>query len=246
MERIVSHYIAETSKNPALANLVLQNDHGTGLLAAAWRDAKANPNRTLLTDQNLAVRFRAFRSLFDAIHAHFRRGDTLTELLSSLPGIKMNPGEPPEVALRLAAAARRSQSPAPDANELKFRSRDAAVLLMVIIVCTGLTPFDEPLDALWKQLAVPREARLEYAFRHFPFLVEAGPLVGMALALAAQWRRKSESGNPFDLYHVAYLPLTHLLFTNDAEFIKVALTLSDSEPFTRVRSFKTLGRASAA
>ena len=59
----------------------------------------------------------------------------------------------------------------------------------------------------------------------------------MGLALAAQWLRKSESGNVFDLYHLAYLPLCHVFLTNDVELVRIAERLSESEPFRRVKSF---------
>jgi hypothetical protein len=84
---------------------------------------------------------------------------------------------------------------------------------------------------------VSREARLAFTFQHLSFIFEQGPLVGMGLALAARWLRKSESGNVIDLYHLAYLPLCHLFLTNDVELLRIADGLSESEPFRRVTSF---------
>jgi len=96
---------------------------------------------------------------------------------------------------------------------------------------------------MWNNLKVARESRLEYTIRNLAFLTEAGPLVGMGLALASQWRKKSESGNAFDLYHLSYLPFVGLFFTSDAALLDTAYELSDSIFFRRVRSFNELLRS---
>jgi len=236
VERLVASFVARQSAIPELIPLVLRDDEPASGIRAAWAQTKADPTRTLLVNDDLVTRFRSFRALFDAIHAHFRRGDSIEEVLNTLPWKPSSGSVSMEVALKSVAADRRTRTPAPKSSEVSFKSRDAAMLLTVIIVCAGLTPFEEPIDELWRALAVSREARLTFTFQRLSFLFEHGPLVGMGLALAAQWLRRSESGNVFDLYHLAYLPLCHMFITNDVELVRIAEGLSESEPFRRVRS----------
>lgn len=244
VETLIASFIARQSALPELTSLLLHDDEPVSGIRAAWAETKADPMRTLLVNDNLAARFRSFRALFDAIHAHFRRGDSIEQVLDSLPRKSSARTVSMEVALKLVAAERRRTTPAPPPTDVSFKSKEAAMLLTVIIVCSGLTPFETPIDDLWRALAVPRKARLAFTFERLSFLFEQGPLVGMGLALAAQWLRKSESGNAFDLYHLAYLPLCHLFLTNDAELLRIADGLSESEPFRRVRSFASLASPS--
>lgn len=237
VERLVAGFIARESAIPELTPFLLRDDEPASGIRAAWAQTKTDRTRTLLVNDNLTARFRSFRALFDAIHAHFRRGDSIEKVLDGLPWRHSSRTVPLEMALKSVAAERRGKASAPKSSEISFKSRDAAMLLTVIIVCSGLTPFETPIEDLWRALAVSREARLAYTFQRLSFLFEQGPLVGMGLALAAQWLRKSESGNVFDLYHLAYLPLCHLFFTNDVELLRIAEGLSESEPFRRVRSF---------
>ena len=216
VERLLAHFIARESAIPQLAPLILSDDDPTTGIRAAWAETKADPERTLVVNDDLLSRFRSFRALFDTIHAHIRRGDSIEDTLESMPWTPSSKTVSIETALKAVGTERRRRTPAPDASQLviqeqRCRCRTPALVL----ICSGLTPFEQPIDQLWQALGVPREGRLPFAFRHLSFLFEHGPLVGMGLALAAQWLRKSESGNVFDLYHVAYLPLCQMFFTND-------------------------------
>ena len=127
VERLVADFIARQSAMPQLAPLLFHDEPASGI-RAAWTHTKADPTRTLLINADLVARFRSFRALFEAIHAHCRRGDSLEEVLDSLPWTPSPRAVSMEMVLKLVAADRRKKTPAPKSSEVPFKSRDAAML----------------------------------------------------------------------------------------------------------------------
>jgi len=234
-ELLIVDFIAERYQNDSLDQLRLQSPFSSTELARVWRDVKENPAKTFVFDDAIRERILHLKLFNQLTHVWFKGGgsfhDNSTALLGDYHGVSLR-----EMATLMKQTIDEMKARTPE-SENAWPFRDMLLMLVCSLLVVGITPFPEAIDKLWQSLAIETTTeRLEYVFKGpLGFLLNEGPLVGMAAVMAHQLSNRFNPGNLLDAFHIVYLPYISELLTFDRAMLTIAHTYPDSPNFTRVQ-----------
>lgn len=105
------------------------------------------------------------------------------------------------------------------------------VLLIVLVLCAGLSPDRNTTDEYWRSIGTLSLAeRVDYTFTRFPQLVVQGPFHLLATVIDVHVDRTFSRGMIFDCLHAVYALYADTFLTADPHFVEMRKTLAESWP----------------
>ena len=104
-------------------------------------------------------------------------------------------------------------------------------LLVVLILCGGVTVDSGPINAFWTARGVESlEERIHFTFTNYPQLATYGPFHLLAVMISVHTDRTFSRGMIFDCFHAIYAVYSDMLLTADAHFTEMRERLGKGTP----------------
>ena len=110
------------------------------------------------------------------------------------------------------------------------------ILTMLTILCAGLSPFPQAIEAYWKAVGFSSiYERASFANKELAFLQDTGPIVGLGSYMGWQATKGHNNGNYLDCFHFAYLPYVEAFYTDDQAFHEFVKEYPESEILKKIK-----------
>lgn len=241
-ELLLVDFIAEHSRDPELKKYRLDTPFPCTTLGSVWKDIKTHPEKTFVFNEEIRAKVEMLKLLNRLMHVWLRRGGSYDDQSMTLLGEYRNLSRSQLIVEMRGSIRKMMAYRVPTSRGPHFR--DALFMLVAIILIVGVTPFPESIDNMWNAVGVTSiQDRIEYAINGpFAFVLEEGPLVGMAGLLAHQIAYRSNPGNLLDAYHISYLPYVSEFLTLDRRLLEFASAYAGSHNIDKVHQADTFVR----
>lgn len=107
-------------------------------------------------------------------------------------------------------------------------------LLVVLILCGGISVDSTPIEAFWAARGIEKlEERIHFTFINYPQLVSYGPFHLLAAMISVHTDRTFSRGMIFDCFHAIYAVYSDTLLTADVHFTEMRERLGTDSPISQ-------------